>query len=90
MKKEPLYLKCIFEDGLVYFKITLHKHPLDKYIYEGTELIYENDSWSIDLYDLSQNDIEEMYEDDFCTIDKEEFEEAYLKANLNIKNNNPL
>lgn len=85
MDKETLFLKCIFQDGLVYFKISEVDHPDDEYIYEGTELIYENNSWSIDLYDLTQEDIEEMYEDDFCNISKEEFEEAYVKANLNLQ-----
>ncbi len=84
MEKEPLYLKCIFEDGLVYFKIKHWEQADDEYIFEGTELIYEDGSWSIDLYDLTQEDIEEMYNDDFCNISKEEFEEAELKANLNL------
>lgn len=85
MEKETLYLKCIFEDGLVYFKISVIDNAVDEYLFEGTELIYEKDSWNIDLYDLTQEDIEEMYEDDFCNISKEEYEEAFLKANLNIK-----
>ncbi|MDQ3535597.1 MAG: hypothetical protein M3421_08230 [Bacteroidota bacterium] len=85
MEKEPLYLKCIFEDGLVYFKVSKYDHADDEYIYEGTELIYENEAWNIDHYDLTQEDIEEMYKDDFCNIGKEEYEEAFVKANLNIK-----
>lgn len=84
MGKETLFLKCVFEDGLVYFKISVIDNAEDEYIYEGTELMFENDSWSIDLYDLTQDDIEEMYEDDFCNISKDEFEEAFLKANLNL------
>lgn len=83
MKKEPLYLKCIFEDGLVYFKISTIENPEDEYIFEGTELIFEDNSWSIDVYELTQEDIEEMYKDDFCNIDKEEYEEAFIKANIN-------
>ncbi len=85
MEKETLFLKCIFEDGLVYFKISVIENAEDEYIYEGIELIYEAESWSIDQYDLTQEDIEEMYKDDFCNISKEEYEEAFLKANLNLK-----
>lgn len=85
MEKDPLYLKCIFEDGLVYFKITILENPQDDYAYEGTELIFEDSTWSIDYYDLTPDDIEEMYEDDFCNISKEEFDEALTKANLNLK-----
>ncbi|MDQ3393260.1 MAG: hypothetical protein M3512_03985 [Bacteroidota bacterium] len=84
MEKKPLYLKCIFEDGLVYFKINHRDQAEDEYIFEGTELIYEEGFWTIDLYDLAQEDIEEMYKDDFCNITKEEFEEAELKANLDL------
>lgn len=86
MEKETLYLKCIFEDGLVYFKISVVDNADDEYIFEGTELIFEKNSWAIDFYDLTREDIEEMYEDNFCNISKEEYDEAFLKANLNLNN----
>ena len=85
MEKDPLYLKCIFEDGLVYFKITNLENPQDEYIYEGTELIFEDNTWNIDYYELTHDDIQEMYEDDFCNISKDEFEDVFMKANLILK-----
>lgn len=76
-------MKSIFEDGIVYFKITPIKNPGSDYIYEGLELIYEEEeeiSWEIDEYELTEEDLNEMYEDEFCDIEASEFNEAHNKA----------
>ena len=75
-----IYLKSIFEDGTVYFKIKSITGASD-YIYEGLEVIYEEEgSWEIDEYELTQEDLTEMYEDGFCDIEAEEFEQALKEA----------
>lgn len=80
---EAKYLKSVFEDGIVYFKITPIENPTSEYIYEGLELIYEEEdgtSWEIDEYELTEEDLDEMYADEFCDIEEKEFTEAYNKA----------
>lgn len=80
---EVKYLKSVFEDGIVYFKITPLKAPSSEYVYEGLELIYEEEegnSWEIDEYELTEEDLDEMYEDEFCDIEEAEFIEAHNKA----------
>ncbi len=84
MKKEVTYLKCEFEDGLVYFKIDKKDEPDEDYIYEGTELILEGENWELDYYELTASDLEEMYEDGFCEIEGLEFDEAMLKSGTNL------
>lgn len=81
-----LYLKCLFEDGTVYFKLDAIKNPSDNYIYEGVEVIHEADNhWETDVYELTEEDLNEMYDDGFCDIEKEEFEEAYSNAKKHVK-----
>jgi hypothetical protein len=79
---ETIFLKSIFEDGIVYFKIQSLENPTNDYIYEGLELIFEEEdqTWEIDEYELTSEDLAEMYEDDFCDIEEAEFTEAYKKA----------
>lgn len=79
---ETIFLKSIFEDGIVYFKIKPIENPTNDYIYEGLELIFEEEdqTWEIDEYELTSEDLAEMYEDDFCDIEEKEFTEAHKKA----------
>ncbi len=77
------YLKSIFEDGIVYFKISRIKDASSEYLYDGLEVMYQEEEknlWEIDEYELTETDLEEMYEDGFCDIDELEFTEAYAKA----------
>lgn len=79
-----LYLKSIFEDGIVYFKINSIAAS-NEYIYEGLEVLYEEEGlWEIDEYELTQEDLDEMYEDGFCNIEAEEFEQAFREAKQHI------
>lgn len=79
---KTIFLKSIFEDGIVYFQIKSLENPTNDYIYEGLELIFEEEdqTWEIDEYELTADDLSEMYEDDFCDIEEIEFREAYKKA----------
>ncbi len=77
------YLKSIFEDGVVYFKISPIKEASSEYKYEGLEVMYQEEEknlWEIDEYELTDEDLEEMYEDGFCDIDEPEFTEVYNMA----------
>ncbi len=79
-----IYLKSIFEDGVVYFKIKPIANA-SEYIYEGLEVISEDDGlWEIDEYELTQEDLAEMYEDGFCDIEAEEFEKALAEAKKSV------
>lgn len=83
---ETIYLKSIFEDGIVYFKIKSIA-TTSEFIYEGLEVIYEEDElWEIDEYELTQEDLEEMYEDGFFDIEAEEFEQALEEARKHAGN----
>lgn len=84
MEKEIFYLKGEFEDGIVYFRIDQQLEAEDEYIYEGTELILEEGSWELDFYELTEEDLQEMYEEGFCKIEGVEFDEALLKSGLNL------
>jgi hypothetical protein len=77
------YLKCDFEDGVVFFKITPIDNPEDEYIYEGLELIQENGAWEGDIYELTEADLDEMYEDGFENIDQEDFQNALKISQIN-------
>ena len=79
---KTIFLKSIFEDGIVYFQIKQLENPTNDYMYEGLELIFEEEdqTWEIDEYELTADDLSEMYEDDFCDIEENEFREAYKKA----------
>lgn len=81
---ETLYLKSIFEDGVVYFKINTQKSD-DAYVYEGLELIQEEENgWEIDEYELTEDDLQEMYEDGFYDIEESEFSQALDEARRHI------
>lgn len=79
-----MYLKSIFEDGTVYFRIN-SKEADDAYIYEGLELIQEEENgWEIDEYELTEDDLQEMYEDGFCDIEESEFILALDEAQKSV------
>lgn len=79
-----IYLKSIFEDGIVYFKIK-STASANEFIYEGLEVLYEEEGlWEIDEYELTQEDLTEMYEDGFCDIEAQEFEGALKEAQKHI------
>lgn len=83
---EKIFLKCVFDDGTVYFKLVTIADPEDEYIYEGLEVIYEPDNhWETDEYELTEEDLSEMYEDGFCDIDKREFDEVYAEAKKHLQ-----
>jgi len=71
-----LYLKNEYEDGTVFFKIDRLPDPEDEYIYEGTEIMIEEDLITKDEYELTEDDLQEMYDDGFEVVPKAEFEEA--------------
>lgn len=71
-----LYLKNEYEDGTVFFKIDRLPNPADEYIYDGTEIMIEDDLITKDEYELTEDDLQEMYDDGFEVIPKNEFEEA--------------
>jgi hypothetical protein len=71
-----LYLKNEYEDGTVFFKIDRLPSPTDEYIYEGTEIMIEEELITKDEYELTEDDLQEMYDDGFEVIPKNEFEEA--------------
>lgn len=85
---ESKYLKCEFEDGIVFFKINRLENPEDEYIYEGLELLMEDDEenkWEKDFYELTEEDLQEMYVDGFYDISKEEFEAAVAESGLQLE-----
>lgn len=83
---ETLFLKSIFEDGIVYFKINLIENPDDDYIYVGEEIIQEEGNhWEIDEYELTEEDLQEMYEDGFCEIEGTEFSTAMEEAKKHVR-----
>jgi hypothetical protein len=65
-----LYLKNEYEDGTVFFKIDRLPNPEDEYIYEGTEIMIEDDLITKDEYELTEDDLQEMYDDGFEVIPK--------------------
>jgi hypothetical protein len=73
---QTFYLKNEYEDGTVLFKIERIQDPEDEYIYDGTEIMIEEDTISKDEYELTEEDLQEMYEDGFEIIPAYEYEEA--------------
>ncbi|MDJ1470025.1 hypothetical protein QNI19_00635 [Cytophagaceae bacterium DM2B3-1] len=69
-----IYLKKPFSDGAVYYKIDTISDPEDEYIYEATEIAVEEETLGRDEFELTQEDLDEMYADGFKPISKEEFE----------------
>lgn len=76
---QTLYLKNEYEDGTVYFKIEKMAHPEDEYIYDGTEIMIEEDLITKDEYELTEDDLQEMYSDGFENISPEEYAQAEEK-----------
>ncbi len=72
----PLYLKNEYEDGTVYFKIDRIDNADDEYIYDGVEIMVEEELITMDEYELTEEDLQEMYDDGFEVVPKDEFEEA--------------
>ncbi len=73
---KTLFLKNEFEDGIVYFKIDRIENPEDEYIYEGTEIMIEEDLITKDEYELTEEDLQEMYDDGFELILQSEYDKA--------------
>lgn len=83
---KELFIKSEYEDGTVYFKLKPIADPTDEYIYEGLEvMLEEGNHWEIDEYELTEEDLEEMYDDGFCNIEAKEFEQAYQTAKKEIQ-----
>ncbi|MTI31274.1 hypothetical protein [Xanthovirga aplysinae] len=77
------FLKCIFEDGVVYLQIKNLSSPTDEFIYEGFELLCEEGTWESDEYELSEADVQEMIEEDgFFEIAEDEFKEALKESGI--------
>jgi hypothetical protein len=73
---QTFYLKNEYEDGTVFFKIEKIQDPEDEYIYNGTEIMIEEDTISKDEYELTEEDLQEMYDDGFEIVPAAEYEEA--------------
>lgn len=73
---KTFYLKNEYEDGLVYFKIDTITDPEDEYIYDGTEIMIEEELITKDEYELTEEDLQEMYDDGFELIPAAEYEKA--------------
>ncbi len=71
-----LFLKNEYEDGIVFFKIDRIQNPEDEYIYDGIEIMIEDDLITKDEYELTEEDLQEMYDDGFEVIPQAEFEGA--------------
>jgi hypothetical protein len=76
----PLYLKNEYEDGKVYFKLERLPEANDEYVYEGTEIMIEDDTVTRDVYELTEDDVQEMYKDGFEDISASEFEKAASRS----------
>lgn len=70
------YLKNEYEDGEVYFKVDRITDPLDEYIYDATEIMIEGETITQDEYELTEDDLQEMYDDGFEQIPATEYEQA--------------
>ncbi len=73
---KTFYLKNEYEDGIVYFKIDTIADPEDEYIYDGTEIMIEDELITKDEYELTEEDLQEMYDDGFEIIPAAEYEKA--------------
>jgi hypothetical protein len=73
---KTIFLKNEYEDGLVYFKIEKIENPEDEYIYDGTEIMIEDDLITKDEYELTEEDLQEMYDDGFEVIPQTEYDKA--------------
>jgi hypothetical protein len=73
---KTFYLKNEYEDGTVFFKIEKMENPEDEYIYDATEIMIEEEMITKDEYELTEEDLQEMYEDGFEIMPAGEYEEA--------------
>lgn len=73
---KTFYLKNEYEDGTVFFKIEKMVNPEDEYIYDATEIMIEEDMITKDEYELTEEDLQEMYNDGFEIVPVGEYEEA--------------
>ncbi|SDK70441.1 hypothetical protein SAMN05421823_103333 [Catalinimonas alkaloidigena] len=73
---QSLYLKCIYEDGLVYCKIDPIDDAEDDYVFRGIELALENGTWEKDTFELTEDELDEMYDDGFHEVERKEYEEV--------------
>ncbi|MEQ9443108.1 MAG: hypothetical protein RIG62_28995 [Cyclobacteriaceae bacterium] len=84
MKK--LYVKNTIDQKNIYRKLVLLPIPQGEFTYESTNIIAQGNHWQTDQQNISYQDLVNMYEDGYHTIEKEEFEraEALLKHNLGL------
>ena len=73
---KTFYLKNEYEDGTVFFKIEKMANPEDEYVYDATEIMIEEDMITKDEYELTEEDLQEMYDDGFEIIPAGEYDEA--------------
>ena len=71
-----IYLKKAFSDGMVYYKIKPLTEPEDEYIYEAIEIALEDEILGRDEFELTKEDLDEMYKDGFKEIPKAEFDKV--------------
>lgn len=71
-----IYLKKAFADGTVYYKIDPITKPEDEYIYEAIEIAIEEETLGRDEFELTQEDLDEMYADGFAAISKADFDKV--------------
>jgi hypothetical protein len=69
-----IYLKKDFSDGTVYYKINPITNPEDEYIYEAIEIAMEDEILGRDEFELTKEDLDEMYSDGFKAVSKAEFD----------------
>jgi hypothetical protein len=83
---ETKYLMCEFEDGIVYYRVEKIANPEDEFIYEGVELMKEegDEDWQLDIYELTDEDMQEMYEDGFCDISQAEFDKVLAESGIDL------
>ena len=73
-----IYLKKQFKDGTVYYKVDPILDPEDEYVYDAVEITIEtaDETSGRDEFELTAEDLKEMYSDGFKEIPAAEFEKA--------------
>ncbi|MCU0353285.1 MAG: hypothetical protein MUD08_06025 [Cytophagales bacterium] len=73
-----IYLKKQFKDGMVYYKIDPIANPEDEYVYDGVEIAVgtTDETSGRDEFELTDEDLKEMYDDGFAEIPAAEFEKV--------------
>jgi hypothetical protein len=77
-----LYLKNTYPEWAVFYKLDRLPEPSDEYVYEGVEIVIEDDMITKEEYEFTEEDLQEMYRDGFQNITAEE----YLKAERHHEN----